>query len=65
MFAPTKTYRRWHRRVNVNQKRYAICSAIAASGVSSLVMAKGEESFCLSNTFMSMPKFRVKKIMWP
>merc|ERR1712076_132358 len=41
MFAPTKVYRRWHRRVNVNQKRYALCSAIAASGVPALVMAKG------------------------
>jgi len=41
MFAPTKVYRRWHRKVNVAQKRYAICSAIAASGVPSLVMARG------------------------
>lgn len=43
MFAPTKTWRRWHRKVNVNQKRYAICSAIAASGIPSLVMAKGHK----------------------
>uniref|UniRef100_A0A9R1SNQ2 Ribosomal protein L4 n=2 Tax=Cyprinus carpio TaxID=7962 RepID=A0A9R1SNQ2_CYPCA len=41
MFAPTKTWRRWHRRVNVNQKRYAICSALAASALPALVMAKG------------------------
>lgn len=41
MFAPTKTWRRWHRRVNVNQKRYAMCSALAASALPSLVMAKG------------------------
>ena len=41
MFAPTKTWRRWHRKVNVAQKRYAMCSAIAASGVPALVMAKG------------------------
>merc|ERR1711990_655293 len=41
MFAPTKVYRRWHRRVNVQQKRYAMCSAIAATGVPALVMAKG------------------------
>eukprot|EP00088_Acartia_fossae_P064792 TRINITY_DN797_c0_g1_i5.p1 TRINITY_DN797_c0_g1~~TRINITY_DN797_c0_g1_i5.p1 ORF type:complete len:384 (+),score=118.94 TRINITY_DN797_c0_g1_i5:127-1278(+) len=41
MFAPTKTWRRWHRRVNVAQKRYAMCSAIAATGVPALVMAKG------------------------
>ena len=42
MFAPTKTWRRWHRRINVNQKRYAICSAIAATGIPALVMSKGE-----------------------
>jgi len=43
MFAPTKTWRRWHRKVNVAQKRFAICSAIAATGVPSLVMAKGHQ----------------------
>lgn len=41
MFAPTKVWRRWHRHVNINQKRYAMCSAIAATGIPSLVMAKG------------------------
>jgi len=41
MFAPTRTWRRWHRRVNRNQKRYAIVSAIAASAVPAVVMSKG------------------------
>uniref|UniRef100_A0A803P3V7 Large ribosomal subunit protein uL4 C-terminal domain-containing protein n=1 Tax=Cannabis sativa TaxID=3483 RepID=A0A803P3V7_CANSA len=41
MFAPTKIWRRWHRKINVNQKRYAVVSAIAASAVPSLVMARG------------------------
>jgi len=41
MFAPTKTWRRWHRRINVTQRRYALCSAIAATGIPSLVMSKG------------------------
>jgi len=41
MFAPTRTWRRWHRKVNRNQRRYAIVSAIAASGVPALVMSKG------------------------
>ena len=41
MFAPTKTWRRWHRRINIKQRRYAIVSAIAASGIPGLVMAKG------------------------
>jgi large subunit ribosomal protein L4e len=44
MFAPTKTYRRWHRKVSVAQKRYALVSAIAATGVPALVMAKGNET---------------------
>ncbi|CAD5210352.1 unnamed protein product [Bursaphelenchus xylophilus] len=39
--APTKTYRRWHRRVNVAQRRFAVASAIAASGVPALVQARG------------------------
>jgi len=43
MFAPTKTWRRWHHRINTNQKRYAMCSAIAASGVPALVMSKGHK----------------------
>lgn len=42
MFAPTKPWRRWHRRINVNQKRYAIVSAIAACGVPALVQSKGK-----------------------
>jgi len=41
MFAPTKTWRRWHRRVGVNQKRFALCSALAASSIPALVMSKG------------------------
>ncbi len=41
MFAPTKIFRRWHRKVNVNQRRYAIVSALAASAVPALVMARG------------------------
>eukprot|EP00695_Tsukubamonas_globosa_P000069 TRINITY_DN1056_c0_g1_i1.p2 TRINITY_DN1056_c0_g1~~TRINITY_DN1056_c0_g1_i1.p2 ORF type:complete len:203 (-),score=90.16 TRINITY_DN1056_c0_g1_i1:1-528(-) len=58
MFAPTKVWRRWHRKVNVNQRRYAIVSAIAASGVPSLVQARGhrvealsEVPFVVSNEF--------------
>lgn len=41
MFAPTKPWRRWHRRVNINQRRYALASAVAASGVPALVLSKG------------------------
>jgi large subunit ribosomal protein L4e len=41
MFAPTKIWRRWHRHTNLNQKRYATVSAVAASALPSLVMARG------------------------
>ncbi|CAI4228506.1 unnamed protein product [Auanema sp. JU1783] len=41
MFAPLKVWRRWHRRVNVGQKRFAVCSALAASGVPALLQARG------------------------
>jgi large subunit ribosomal protein L4e len=41
MFAPTKTWRRWHVKVNVNQRRYALVSALAASAIPALVMARG------------------------
>lgn len=41
MFGPTKPWRRWHRKININQKRYALVSAIAASGVPALVQSKG------------------------
>jgi large subunit ribosomal protein L4e len=41
MFAPTKTWRKWHKKINVNQKRYAVASALAASAVPALVMARG------------------------
>lgn len=41
MFAPTKVYRKWHVKVNQNQKRFAVASAIAASAIPSLVLARG------------------------
>jgi large subunit ribosomal protein L4e len=43
MFAPNKIWRRWHRRVNVNLKRYATCSALAATALPSLVLARGHK----------------------
>ena len=41
MFAPTKTWRKWHKKINTQQKRYAVASALAASAVPALVMARG------------------------
>lgn len=41
MFGPTKTWRKWHRKINTNMRRYATASAVAATGVTPLVMARG------------------------
>jgi len=41
MFAPTKTWRKWHRKINTTQKRYAVAAALAATAVPALVMARG------------------------
>jgi len=43
MFAPTKVWRRWHRRVNVTLKRHAVVAALASSTLPPLVMARGHK----------------------
>lgn len=40
-FAPTRIWRRWHRKITRNERRYAVASALAASALTSLVMARG------------------------
>lgn len=63
MYNPTTVWRRWHRHVNVNQKRYAVASALAASALPSLVMARGhrveqvpEVPLVLANSVESITK---------
>ena len=41
MFAPTKVWRKWHVKVPQNQRRFATTSAVAASSVPALVLARG------------------------
>jgi len=41
MFAPTTTYRRWHRKINKTQKRQALASCLAATACAPLVEARG------------------------
>ena len=43
MFAPLRTWRKWHRMVNTNQKRHAVASALAASACAPLVLARGHD----------------------
>jgi large subunit ribosomal protein L4e len=48
MFAPTKVWRRWHRRINLNQRRYATVSAVAASALPALLLARGHQVSALA-----------------
>jgi large subunit ribosomal protein L4e len=41
MFAPNKVWRKWHRKINLNQRRFATASALAASALPALVEARG------------------------
>lgn len=43
MFGPLRTWRRWHRKIVLGQKRYAVASALAASAVPALVTARGHK----------------------
>lgn len=43
MFAPLKVYRKWHQKTNLKEKRHAVASALAASAVAPLVMARGHK----------------------
>jgi len=41
MFAPTKVFRKWHRKINSKIRRMAVQAAISCSAVPALVMARG------------------------
>merc|ERR1712137_603028 len=43
MFAPTKVWRKWHQKINPNQKRFATASALAASASAALLLARGHD----------------------
>merc|ERR1719272_109735 len=65
MFSPTKQWRRWHRKVNLTQRRYAVASGLAASAVPALVMARGhrieqlnEVPLVLANSVEKLSKTR-------
>lgn len=48
-FAPTKIWRRWHRKISIDQKRYALVVAVAATAVTSLVTARGHDISTINN----------------
>ncbi|CBH10223.1 60S ribosomal protein L4 [Trypanosoma brucei gambiense DAL972] len=40
---PQRSSRRWHRKINLHQKRFAVVSALAASSLPALVMSRGHK----------------------
>merc|ERR1712054_514468 len=48
MAHPLHTWRRWHRKVNLNQRRHALASAVAATACAPLVMARGHRIMDMS-----------------
>lgn len=41
MFAPIRIWRRWHRRSNLKQRKFALATSVAASAILPLVQARG------------------------
>jgi len=62
MFAPTKVYRRWHRHVSKGQRRYAVCSALAATAVPALVMSRGHHISKLAEIPFVVADSNLKKL---
>lgn len=67
MFNPTKTWRKWTAKTNNNERRVAVCSALAASSVPALLMARGhrvgnvnEVPLVVANDIES-----ITKVPWP
>jgi len=62
MFAPTRQWRKWHRKINKNQKRYAVTSALAASALPSLVLARGHRVEKVAEVPLVVSDDAVKKV---
>lgn len=60
MFAPLKTYRRWHRKINLNQRRHAVASALAASACTPLVLARGHKVMDIPELPLVIDNFNVE-----
>jgi len=61
-FGATRVWRKWHRRVNRGQRRYAVTSALAASAIPALVMARGHRIENLEEVPMVVSGSSVKGI---
>ena len=61
MFNPKTTWRRWHRKVNLTLKRHAVASAVAATAIPSLVLARGHRVNQLPEVPFVVDKFNFDK----
>jgi len=62
MFAPTRVWRRWHRKTNLNTRRFANASAVSASAIPALVMARGHKIEKLSEVPLVVDTKVIEKI---
>jgi large subunit ribosomal protein L4e len=61
MFNPTTIWRRWHRKVNLTQRRHAVASAVAATAIPGLVLARGHRVNQVPELPLVMDKLNVEK----
>jgi len=61
MFNPTTIWRRWHRKVNLTQRRHAVASAVAATAVPGLVLARGHRVNQVPELPLVVDKLNVEK----
>ena len=61
MFNPNVIWRRWHRKVNLTQRRHAVASAVAASAVPGLVLARGHRVNQVPELPLVVDKLNIEK----
>jgi large subunit ribosomal protein L4e len=61
MFNPNVIWRRWHRKVNLTQRRHAVASAVAATAIPGLVLARGHRVNQVPELPLVVDKLNVEK----
>ncbi|KAH8104428.1 hypothetical protein DFH11DRAFT_1647643, partial [Phellopilus nigrolimitatus] len=60
LFAPTKGWRRWHVKVNQNQRRFSVDSMFSASALPGLILVHGHRAERLERS----PVERISTLAW-
>ena len=61
MFNPNVIWRRWHRKVNLTQRRHAVASAVAATAIPGLVLARGHRVNQVPELPLVVDKLNIEK----